>query len=344
MKSAACCQHRANPRIAPTRSVPTGIQPCLPRRQGGVALITAVLVVAIAAIVATSIMGRQNFDTQRTANIIHRDQAVAYALGAEHWAGVELTRDAQANDYDHLRENWAYELPPLPIDGGYITGRLQDLQGRFNLNSVLDPLQAERFIRLCRSIDVDPGFIPALQDWIDSDTEVREGGAEDESYTLMYPPYRTANRLLADTSELLLVRGVSVQDYNRLTFYISALPGSGNINVNTASPELLQSLTRDVTPPEVEGIIGLRTARPFQNIDAFVEDQVFAGKEISEEHLTVSSQYFLLTADVMLGNAPLTLQSVLHRQTGGRITVLQRRFGPSRERILTQTNNNIESS
>ena len=328
MKFAACSQLRAN-------------QPMLPNRQRGVALITAVLVVAIAAIIATSMMKRQNFDTQRTANIIHRDQAIAYALGAEHWAGVELSKDAKENNYDHLRENWAYELPPLPIDGGYINGKLQDLQGRFNLNSVLDPLQAERFIRLCQAINVEPDFIPALQDWIDGDTEVRDNGAEDESYTLLDPPYRTANRFLADTSELLLVKGVSVQDYNTLTFYISALPGNSNINVNTASPQLLQSLTYDVTLGDVERIIGLRTDKPYQDIDFFVEDKTFAGKEMSEEHLTVSSQYFLLTANVMLGDMPLTLQSVLYRTTAGAITVIQRRFGPTREGILTQMDNNL---
>jgi len=316
----------------------------LPGRQRGVALITAVMVVAIAAIIATSMMKRQNFDTQRTANIIHRDQAIAYALGAEHWAGVELSKDAKRNNYDHLKENWTYELPPLPIDGGYITGRLQDLQGRFNLNSVLDPLQAERFIRLCQAINVEPDFIPALQDWIDPDTEVRDNGAEDESYTLMDPPYRTANRVLADTSELLLVKGVSVQDYNILTFYVSALPGNSNINVNTASTLLLQSLTYDVNPPDVERIIALRSDKPYQDIDFFVEDEVFAGKEISEEHLTVSSQYFLLTANVMLGDVPLTLQSVLYRTTTGTITVIQRRFGPTREGILTQTDNNLVPS
>ena len=328
MKFAACSRLRAN-------------QPMLPNRERGVALITAVLVVAIAAIIATSMMKRQNFDTQRTANIIHRDKAIAYALGAEHWAGVELSKDAEMNNYDHLQESWAYELPPLPIDGGYINGKLQDLQGRFNLNSVLDPLQAERFIRLCQAIDVEPDFIPALQDWIDGNTEVRVDGAEDESYTLMNPPYRTANRYLADTSELLLVKGVSVEDYNILTFYTSALPGGSGINVNTASPLLLQSLTYDLTPADVEMIIALRTNKPYQDIDVFVEEKTFAGKEISEDHLTVSSQYFLLTANVMLGDVPLTLQSVLYRTTTGTITVMQRRFGPTREGILTQTDNNL---
>jgi general secretion pathway protein K len=328
VKFAACSQRRAS-------------QPTLPLREQGVALITAVLVVAIAAVIATSMMSRQNFDTRRTANIIHRDQAIAYALGAEYWAGVELSRDAQQNNFDHLGENWAYDLPPLPIDGGYINGRIQDLQGRFNLNSVLDPIQAERFTRLCQAINVDPGFIPALQDWIDGDTEVREDGAEDESYTLLAPPYRAANRNLVDTSELLLVKGVSVEDYNILAFYTSALPQSGGINVNSASPQLIQSLTRDVTVPDVERIVGLRSENPYQDIEFFVGDEAFAGKEISEDHLTVSSQYFLLTADVMLGDAPLTMQSVLYRTPQGQISIVQRRFGPSREQVLTQTGGNL---
>jgi general secretion pathway protein K len=310
-------------------------------KERGIALITAVLVVAIAAIIATSMMSRQNFDTRRTSNIIHRDQAIAYALGAEQWAAIELGKDAQQNNFDHLNEIWAYDLPPLPIEGGYVNGKLEDLNRRFNLNSVLDPIQAERLARLCQALNIDPAFIPALQDWIDGDTEVRENGAEDDSYTLLNPPYRAANRHLADSSELLLVRGVSVQDYNTLSFYISALPGESGINVNTASPLLIQSLTRDVILPDVERIVGIRAESPYRDIDDFVGDEAFAGREIKEDHLSVGSQYFLLTADVLLGDAPLTLQSVLYRTANGNVTTVSRRFGPSRERILTGTADNL---
>jgi len=328
VKSAACSRPR------PDRFRP-------PRAQRGVALITAVLVVAIATIIATSMMKRQNFDTQRTANIIHHDQAVNYAIGAEHWAGAELTRDARSNGFDHLKENWAYEIPPLPIDGGYITGKLQDLQGLFNINSVLDPVQAERFARLCRELNVDPGFIPALQDWIDSDTEERVNGAEDDAYTVMSPPYRAANHFLADTSELLLVKGVTIQDYNTLMFYVSALPGGMEINVNTAPPLVLQSLAENIVTSEVNAIIDYRDNRPYQEIDDFVGAGIFEGKGMQEDYLSVSSHYFLLTANVMLGDAPLTMQSLLYRSPTGAITVVQRRFGPTREGVLSQIDYNL---
>jgi len=313
----------------------------LPGRQRGVALVTAVLVVAIASIIATSMLKRQNFDTQRTANIINHEQAVAYAIGAEHWAGIELGKDARSNGYDYLQENWAYELPALPIEGGFISGSLEDLQGRFNLNSVLDPLQAERFSRLCQALGVDPGFIPALQDWIDADTEERVNGAEDDSYTLLLPPYRAANHDLADTSELLLVKGVTVQDYNILMHYVSALPGGIETNVNTALPVVLQSLANDLKPQDVETLVAARDDRPFQDVERFVKQTVFDEKGMQEDYLTVSSQYFLLTANVMLGNAPLTLQSVLYRSPTGIITVIQRRFGPTREGVLLLSDNNL---
>jgi len=306
-----------------------------------VALITAVLVVAIATIIATSMMKRQNFDTQRTANIVHLDQAVAYALGAEHWAGIELSKDSRANNIDYLEENWAYELPTLPVDGGFIAGKLEDLQGRFNLNSVLDPLQAERFSRLCQALGIDPGFIPALQDWIDADTEERVNGAEDDAYTMLSPPYRAGNHLLADPSELLLVRGVTVQDYNSLLFYVNTLPGGIEVNVNTAPPPVLESLAEGIDPSAMAGIIARRNDRPYREADDFVKEEIFEGKGMQEDYLTVSSQYFLLTANVMLGNAPLTLQSVLYRSPTGKITVIQRRFGPTREGVLTQTDDNL---
>jgi len=306
----------------------------LPRAEQGAALVTAVLVVAIATIIAVSLMSRQNFDTRRTANIIHRDQAMAYAFGVERWSSIELGKDAQANEYDHSGERWATDLPPLPIEGGYLDGKLADIQGRFDLNSVLIQLQAARFTRLCQSLNVDPGFIPALQDWIDGDIDPRPNGAEDETYTMYDPPYRTANRMLGHHSELLLVKGVSVEDYDKLSAYVSALPESTGINVNTASAPLLQSLVEDVAFGDATGLVEQRESLPYTNIDTFAEEPAFDGKGLSKDYLTVSSQYFLLTTDVVLGDTQLTLQSLLHRKEQGQITVLQRRLGPPRERVL----------
>jgi general secretion pathway protein K len=40
---------------------------------------------------------------------------------------------------DHLAEIWATELPGLPIEGGgEVFGSIVDLQGRFNINNLVD--------------------------------------------------------------------------------------------------------------------------------------------------------------------------------------------------------------
>ncbi len=303
------------------------------KKQHGVALITAVMIVAIASVIATSIMSRQNFDTQRTGNIIHGDQGRIYALGAENWIGSELKDDAKKNKVDHLKENWALDLPPLPIDGGYIQGSIQDLQGRLNLNSMLDPEQQKRLERLCVSLGVDLKFIPALQDWIDSDSDERNGGAEDLTYLSMDPPYRPGNRAMLHPSELLMVQHMTAKDYERLLPYISALPESTPINVNTAPPQVLQSLVQGATFQEAEQIASNRLESPFDSIEQFTE-QAFIGQGLVPKNLTVASQYFLLTTEVELGSAHTVAQTLFYRDEKGVLTTLYRRQGPSREMIL----------
>ena len=44
----------------------------------------------------------------------------------------------EAPPTDHLDEIWAQELPGLPIDGGDVWGKIEDMQGRFNVNNLID--------------------------------------------------------------------------------------------------------------------------------------------------------------------------------------------------------------
>ena len=108
------------------------------RRQRGVALLTALAVVALATVAATYMMSAQQLQIRRTGNQLLQEQAWQYALGAEAWSKTILAQDAADNDIDSLDENWAIELPPLPIEGGSLSGRLTDLQGRFNLNNLVN--------------------------------------------------------------------------------------------------------------------------------------------------------------------------------------------------------------
>src|SRR5690348_2188896 len=107
------------------------------RRQPGVALITVLVILFLAVTLSSAMIWETGLDQRRTATLVQGDQAMEYALGAEAWAGQILRRDANQNaSVTNLAQNWAQQLPPLPVEGGQIIGRLEDMQGRFNLNSL----------------------------------------------------------------------------------------------------------------------------------------------------------------------------------------------------------------
>ena len=85
-------------------------------RQRGVAIITALLIVAIATTVSISISTRLQLDVRRTGNVVAGDQAYLYTLAAESWSQRILKQDRKDSEIDHLGEDWAIELPPLPVE------------------------------------------------------------------------------------------------------------------------------------------------------------------------------------------------------------------------------------
>ena len=72
------------------------------------------------------------------------DQGFEVALGGEAWAADALRRDKQQSaKTDDFTEEWATPIPPIPLDDGKgnsygdFEGQLEDMQGRFNLNSLV---------------------------------------------------------------------------------------------------------------------------------------------------------------------------------------------------------------
>ncbi len=297
------------------------------RRQRGVALITALLVVAVAAAAAVTLSADSSLALRRSGNLLLREQAWQVALGGEAFAMTLLQRDARNSRTDTLDEFWAQPLPPLPIEGGVVTGRLTDLQAHFNPNNLwsaehgVDPVAQARLRNLLRALGLDEALADAVLDWIDPDSEpAGPGGAEDDFYLNQDPPYRTANRPLASPSELRLVRGISAEVAARLLPEISVLPAGSAINVNTASDATLRALGLDEA-----GVARVKAARPFQSMAQFKELRLL--DDDNAARLDVRTAYFLLQVQVELGRTRLRLYSIIHRDADGRPTVLARSLG-----------------
>ena len=194
-----------------------------PRRQQGLALLMAMLIVVIATTIAVSIIYEEKFTIRKTGHMLLMDRAQLYAVGLEDWARIYLREDREESDTDNLDEYWAQGIPGLPIEGGFLNGYLEDEQARFNVNTLRDSEVAlNRFERLCDNLGVEKTFIPALMDWIDQDFEIRYPDGMEENYDT----YRVANREMADVSELLLVHNVTQEIYEKLKPHITALPAA----------------------------------------------------------------------------------------------------------------------
>jgi len=313
--------------------------------QRGAALITAILITAIATIAAVSMASRQHLDIRRTTNVIESSQAYLFALGAEEWGKQVLVRDREDNQVDHLEEDWATMLPPIDVEGGRVAGQIEDMQGRFNLNNlVIDPppspqggqsaaqqvsqLDMDRLQRLLQQLGLEEELRFAILDWIDKDADVSiPGGAEDFEYLGREQPYRTPNAKMASVSELLLIKGIDRDIYGALEPYITVLPEYTEINVNTASAEILMAVVDGLNSADAEQLIDGRGTDGYASVGGFVGHAAVAGRLSGNEGLSVETNYFIINAESEFGRGRTSLYSLVVRDKNANVEVVMRAQG-----------------
>ncbi|MDT8451206.1 MAG: type II secretion system minor pseudopilin GspK [Gammaproteobacteria bacterium] len=308
----------------------------LPAAQKGVALITALLIVALAAVISVELSMRLQLDIRRSGNVIASDQALLYLKHAEYYARRTLKEDRLDNNYDSLDEDWAMELPPFPVEGGSVLGRLTDLQGCFNLNSLYyneqpNALAQQRFNRLMQRLPSPPvtDLSQAIIDWIDANPDTTlPDGAEDSYYLNQERPYRSAGQPLLSLSELRLIKGFTDGEImQRSESFLCAFGPPADINVNTAPAEVLESLAANISTAMVADIIVQRQTNPSQTMQEFLSDYNLSTVITDTAGLSVSSDYFLLESEARIGQARTLMYSIIHRENNGDTQVIARSQG-----------------
>jgi len=312
--------------------------PALPRRQRGVALIMAVLIVALATILAVNVTFRGMVDQRRSANLFALDQGFEVALGAEAWAADILRKDAQDSQTDHFGEIWAKSLSALPIDEGVgtVEGRIEDMQGRFNLNNLVfsDGTTNEKAVkqleRILGMLEIEPTWATAMADWIDSDIQPGfPDGAEDTVYTGLDPPHLTANMPITRASELMVLPEFGADRFRRLQPYVTALPVGTRLNVCTAPGIVLDSLSESQRQFSLDpaDLAKRRKDACFPTLDELRGTLDQANFDLIKDTLSESSTYFRTTVWVTIGTTQFTLYSLLARGGAGTVRPVLRSFG-----------------
>lgn len=305
-------------------------------RLRGVALITAMLITALVGTVAAGLSWDNALDVRRTMVMLYRDQAIQVAVGSEGWVKGILQDDKINSPSDHLGEIWASDIPPLPIDSeavqGQIFGKIEDLQGRFNINNLIDAdgnvdqPSYEQFERLLAALGLDPRFAGITVDWLDADQiETIPFGAEDPLYTGLTPAYRTANQRLTGVTELAALDGMDRETFLILLPHVTALPERTPVNVNTATVPVLQSLGPNISAGDAEGLVSLREEGGFVDFAGVFAPLVDPGLQ---QWISESTGYFQLKAVVQIDTVRISLFTVLHRDANGtNVTPILRSLG-----------------
>ena len=300
------------------------------KQQQGIALITILVMVALATILAATIAKRQANTADNTAYLMRQNQSLLYAKSAEAFFSELLVDDADnAGAVDSLQENWAKPMPAFPVEDGFVSGTLQDESGKFNLNSLVNdegvpnPQAKLWFEKLLLRVGLPEKLSEAVIDWQDADEEISGTmGAENSYYQGLPQGYLAANSKFHNVEELKLVRGFEDQKYLQIVDYVSALPASDSkVNVNTAPAMLLASLDpkldinaveqalqkRQVNLEHFSNINDLWVTEPFKQVSPDVQSQVNA-------LLGVQSNYFKAKIEVLLSERKRQFSSDLVRK------------------------------
>lgn len=289
------------------------------RRQRGIAVITAILVVALVASAASFMAWQQQLWVRQVENLNTQAQSRAVVLAALQWARSALAQDARENQVDHLDEGWAQPLTPLPVDGGELAGSVADQQGLFNLNSVVRDGKTSAtdlavFRRLLELLDLPPDLANAVVDWIDPDGEVSyPGGAEDMDYLGLEPPYRAGNRALTSVDGLARVKGFDAETLARLRPFVTALPAPTQVNVNTAPAEVLAAAVADLALDQARVLVDTRAGQHFKDLADFRARLPKTVTQVNEAVLAVGSRYFLVSGHARFGRAKVGYAALLER-------------------------------
>lgn len=262
-------------------------------RAKGNAIIVSLLIVAIAASIATALMMQERINIKRTQQLITANQTWQYAQGALYW-GVGVVKH-------NVEGEWPQELPATEIaeGSGRISAVIEPIDARIDLNSLSNEKTSKKFIALLQELNVisnegeAKSLIAKIIDWTNPITEK----SDDSFYLDRSPPYRAAHQPMMSISELRLIRGVNADIYRQLEEKVIVVPSA----FNEKTAESTSEATSETTGQSTES----------QETQVKTETPETGTKQV----------YFLLQINVQLHDQYLTLYSLLEKVGAKKPTV-----------------------
>ncbi len=340
--------------------------PLYANRQKGLALITVLFIFALVSLLAISMQKRQVMSMAQASATFNRTQAMLLAVSAEDVAKAFLKLDGKRDKDEGQEWDGAVELWNNPVtmelSGAEVFINIRDLQGLFNLNSLSPGDNADaarqRFERLLNNLSLPASASPAdialqTKEWLDTDSSASN------TYQNLTPSYSASGMAFSHPSELLLLEGVDRETYLLIEPYVTALPKSTALNINTTHEHILQAWDLKLTLEEAKTVVevaragscGLKVRNDniFQNTDDFwehdnikelVDPAKDKNKQWNQADFNVYSQYFSVFIMIKVNEGSdatqLILESIIKREKDDFIGVVYRDFSRKIEDITTR--------
>ncbi|AKJ31480.1 type II secretion system minor pseudopilin GspK [Caldimonas brevitalea] len=314
------------------------------RRQRGVALLTAMIIVTLVATLASAMYWRQWRSVQIELAERGRSQSSWILSGALDWASLILAEDSKTGQVDHLSEPWATPLEEARLSTflaadeantddapeAFLAGKISDAQARYNLRNLAaaDPVTAkknlEALTRLCEQLNIDSSVPPRLAAAMRAALPSAPPTGEGSGAPVAVQVVSEEAPLLPPSVEYLRWLGLDAQSSARLAPYVTLLPKPTAVNVNTAPREVLVAVLEGVDPGSADRLVQVRQRTQIKStadIGAAIGRTNFQQPDALQ--IGYSSNYFEVRGRMRIEQRVLEERSLVHRERRN-ITVLQR--------------------
>ncbi|MFT6029310.1 MAG: general secretion pathway protein K [Oleiphilaceae bacterium] len=297
-----------------------------PSKQKGVALMLVIFVFALVSILAVGMYNRQHIFVQTAGNVMAQAQAYQYAIASEVYGKRLLKADW---DEDKEKGELVDDLEQvqnsilLPVEEAFLEAQFNDVQGKLNINDLVNlsgnvnAIMKDRFDRLLKRLAIETIKVEVIIDWLDENQDPQGfEGIEDGEYLSQDPPYRNAGQSIRDISELRLLPNVSNEDFQKILPHVTVLPmGRATINVNTATEEVLQSLTATLSDSQAKTLAEQKEEKPWKTLADFQSDPLISTSGLTADYLGVNSEFFEIATRITLSDRVVRLVSLIYRNS-----------------------------
>ena len=286
----------------------------------GVAIITALLLTALAITIVASLFWQQQIQIRAVENQRLQMQKQWILRGAVDWATLILREDSKYSTIDDLTEPWAVPLADTSLDQyvqkeeehalakeAVLSGAIQDAQSRLNLTGLatagkINEQQVFIFERLLRSLSIDTSLARLAANQIAS-TQPNESGATSRVRYLGFQ----------QVQDLFTVAGFTSTIVKSLEDYVIFLPRATAINANTAPQAVLSAALAPLSLADTQALIAKRTQSSFHNLNELIAQLSGTQTTINPQAITLSTNYFLVYGRISLRQNAMQIQALVER-------------------------------